>query len=229
MTAVVELAGLRRTFGKRAVLDGLELSVAAGELVAIVGASGSGKTTLLNVMGALDATFEGQAALFGQPLRGLDDDARSRVRSQTVGFVFQSFHLLEHLSVLENVKVPLWLLDPAPDEAEADRRALAALTSVGLGDRVGERIGPLSGGERQRVAIARAVVHAPKLVLADEPTGNLDSETGASILDVFDQLRKDAARAVVIVTHDPRVAPRADRVLALQGGKLVPVPKGGDR
>jgi predicted ABC-type transport system involved in lysophospholipase L1 biosynthesis ATPase subunit len=225
VAAVVELSGLRRTFGdgakRRAVLDGVELTIQAGELVAIVGASGSGKTTLLNVMGALDASFEGEARLFGTSLRGLDDDARSTVRSERVGFVFQSFHLLEHLSVVENVEVPLWLLDPTPEEAEAQRRARAALASVGLGDRADDTIGPLSGGERQRVAIARAVVHQPRLVLADEPTGNLDAETGASILGVFDQLRREAERAVVIVTHDPRVAPRADRVLTLRDGKLV--------
>jgi len=219
---IVELTGLGRKFGDRAVLSNLDLSVAAGELVAIVGASGSGKTTLLHVMGALDSAFTGEVKLFGQSLKGLGDDALSSLRTRTVGFVFQSFHLLEHLRVVENVKLPLWLLEDGPDDEVAEQRALDALSAVGLRDRANDAIGPLSGGERQRIAIARAMVHAPKLILADEPTGNLDAETGASILGLFDQARKQVDCGVIVVTHDPRVAPRADRVLALREGRLVP-------
>jgi predicted ABC-type transport system involved in lysophospholipase L1 biosynthesis ATPase subunit len=222
---IVHLEGLSRTFvdgeKRRKVLDGLELRVDPGELVAIVGASGSGKTTLLNVMGALDASFEGKASIFGRSLGSLDDDGRASLRNQLVGFVFQSFHLLEHLSVIDNVKLPLWLArESVRDE---DELALRALSEVGLGDRARDRVGPLSGGERQRVAIARALAPSPRLILADEPTGNLDEATGASIFALFDAIRRrsDEGRAVVIVTHDPRVAPRADRVLSLAGGKLV--------
>ncbi|MCC7385383.1 MAG: ABC transporter ATP-binding protein [Deltaproteobacteria bacterium] len=231
---MVLLENVRRGFrldGKRRqVLDGLDLRVDAGELVAIVGASGSGKTTLLNVLGGLDATFEGRASIFGQSLSELDDDRRTALRNRLIGFVFQSFHLLEHLSVVENVKVPLWLAaETTHGEAEADRAAREALARVGLADRAGDRIGPLSGGERQRVAIARAMVHHPRLVLADEPTGNLDAETGAGILKLFDGLRRREGEgcAVVIVTHEARVARAADRVLALEGGKLRAAPDFG--
>ncbi len=247
---IVELVGLSRGFttasgAARAVLDGLSLTVASGELVAIVGPSGSGKTTLLNVLGALDGRFAGEAKLFGASLRGLDDDARTELRSRHVGFVFQAFHLLDHLSVEENVALPLWLHPDAArvlggrSEAEAAR---AALARVGLGGRGEDRTGTLSGGERQRVAIARALVTDPRLVLADEPTGNLDVETARSVLDALDAARRpghgagvDAVasgggapgRAVVIVTHDPRVAARADVTYRLTDGKLVRVDAGG--
>ncbi len=244
---IIELAGLSRGFttssgASRAVLDGLSFTVTSGELVAIVGPSGSGKTTLLNVLGALDGRFAGEAKLFGTSLAGLDDDARTALRSRHVGFVFQAFHLLDHLSVEENVALPLWLHPEAArvlggrSEVEAAR---AALARVGLGGREGDRTGTLSGGERQRVAIARALVTDPRLVLADEPTGNLDADTAGSVLDALDAARRppaDAAgavgsaapgRAVVIVTHDPRVAARADVTYRLTEGRLVRVDAGG--
>jgi putative ABC transport system ATP-binding protein len=217
---IVRFAGVERTFGSgRKVLTGVELEVRVGELVAIVGASGSGKTTLLNVIGGLDAGFSGRAEIFGRSLGELDDDARARLRNELIGFVFQAFHLLDHLSVGDNVKVPLWLSAKPP--SSDDDRARECLRAVGLEDRSGDPIGPLSGGERQRVAIARAMVNHPRLVLADEPTGNLDAKTGAAIFDLFDQLRKDSGGcAVVVVTHDPRAASRADRVLSLENGRL---------
>jgi ABC-type lipoprotein export system ATPase subunit len=218
---IVRFTGVERAFGAgRKVLSGVDLEVRAGELVAIVGASGSGKTTLLNVMGGLDAGFSGRAEIFGRSLGELDDDGRASLRNELIGFVFQAFHLLEHLSVSDNVKVPLWL-SAKPTKADDDARSLECLRAVGLADRSGDPIGPLSGGERQRVAIARAMVNHPRLVLADEPTGNLDAKTGAAIFDLFDQLRKNSAGcAVVIVTHDPRAAARADRVLSLESGRL---------
>ncbi len=221
---IVELAKLGKRFGDKAVLAELDLEVKAGELVAIVGASGSGKTTLLNVMGALDGSFDGQARIFGQPLLGLPDDQRTRLRNRLVGFVFQSFHLLEHLSVEENVKVPLWLGEATKSDGDEQARALEVLKLVGLGDRGGESVAHLSGGERQRVAIARAIVAHPRLVLADEPTGNLDENTGSSVFSVFDAIRKREGDgcAVIIVTHDRRVASRADRVLVLENGRLMP-------
>ncbi len=230
MSLIIEISGLRRGFREggvaRTVLDGVDLSVAAGEWVALVGASGSGKTTLLSAIGALDGGFSGQARVLGERLDGLGDSGRADLRNRLIGFVFQSFHLLEHLSVVENVEVPLWLARPAPPAAASRARAVAALERVGLAGRENAGVRGLSGGERQRVAIARALVPGPRLLLADEPTGNLDSATGEAILDLFDELRRPAAgepgRALVVVTHDPRVARRADRVLRLASGRLEP-------
>ncbi len=200
------------------ILAGVDLEVTAGELVAIIGPSGAGKTTLLNIIGGLDPSFDGEAELFGRSLRGASDDVRSKLRNELVGVVFQSFHLLDHLSVVENVEVPLWL---GPSRGDERKLALKALGEVGLADRADSKIGPLSGGERQRVAIARAVVTSPRLILADEPTGNLDAETGANILDIFDVLRRrDVGSAVVVVTHEDSVARRADRRFRLVSGKL---------
>ncbi len=220
MTTVVRLNGVRRGFAeggaKRGVLDGVDLEIEAGELVAIVGPTGAGKTTLLNVIGGLDGRFEGTASILGQDIRALDDDGRAQLRNASIGFVFQAFHLMEHLDVVENVQVPLWLGDADGDLRE---RAVEALGRVGLDDRASARVGALSGGERQRVAIARAIVNRPGLVLADEPTGNLDRDTGATIIALFDEVRRGDT-AVVVVTHDPRVADRADRVLTLSQGKL---------
>lgn len=225
---VVEIRGLGRSFtdgtGRRPVLEGLELEVRPGELVAIVGASGSGKTSLLNIVGALDRDFQGEVRIFGESLAGLSDDRASDLRNRLLGFVFQSYHLLEHLSVLENVEVPLWIAGDVPP-ARARDTALAALRAVGLEDRAPGSIGPLSGGERQRIAVARATVHEPRLILADEPTGNLDAETGARVFELLDQTRRGGpagGRAVLIVTHDRNIAQRADRVLVLEGGKLLP-------
>lgn len=225
---VVQIRGLERSFtdgaGRRSVLNGLDLLVEPGELVAIVGASGSGKTSLLNVVGALDREFSGEVRIFGELLSGLSDDRAADLRNRLLGFVFQSYHLLDHLSVLENVAVPLWIAGDVPaDQLRA--RARAALRSVGLEDRAQDAIGPLSGGERQRVAVARAMVHDPRLILADEPTGNLDADTGARVFELLDELRRGGppgGRAVLIVTHDRNIARRADRVLELQAGKLGP-------
>lgn len=226
-TPIVRLDGVRRAYveGGKAhrVLDGVDLELSAGEWVALVGASGSGKTTLLSIMGGIDAGFEGTAEVFGQSLSQADDDRRSELRNQLIGFVFQSFHLLEHLSVLENVEVPLWLRKEDVEDPEA--RALAALERVGLGGRAEARVPSLSGGERQRVAVARALVTQPRLLLADEPTGNLDAATGQGVLELFDALRHTEAgepgRGLIVVTHDPEVAARADRVLRLVDGRLV--------
>jgi predicted ABC-type transport system involved in lysophospholipase L1 biosynthesis ATPase subunit len=224
----VALRGVRRAFSEggrtRHILSGVELTLRPGEWVALVGTSGSGKTTLLSAIGALDAGFEGEATVLGESLRGLDDDARTDLRNRLVGFVFQSFHLLEHLSVLENVEVPLWLSRAGGSAEEIQRRARAALERVGLGGREQARVPGLSGGERQRVAIARALAPGPRLLLADEPTGNLDDTTGEAILDLFDALRRpepgEPDRALLVATHDPRVARRADRVLRLVDGQL---------
>ena len=220
---IVRIAGVTRQFDEppRTVLSKVDLEVQPGELVAVVGPSGGGKTTLLSIMGALDSAYDGQVALLGQSLEPLSDDARSQLRNETIGFVFQAFHLLEHLSVLQNVELALWLL-PRPRPADESRqRAQAALTQVGLSGRGAERVGRLSGGERQRVAIARAVVNQPRLLLADEPTGNLDPSTSQVVLDIFDTIRGGTPScAVVVATHDPDVAARADRVVRVSDGRL---------
>ncbi|MCK6547811.1 ABC transporter ATP-binding protein [Myxococcota bacterium] len=225
---IVELRGVTRSFSDgrttRDVLRGVDLVVRAGELVALVGASGCGKTTLLNVLGALDADVKGDVTIAGHSLAALDDDARSDLRNRTIGFVFQSFHLLEHLSVGENVEVPLWLSRARVSRSEEAARAKEALDKVGLGDRLTEPVRPLSGGERQRVAIARAIINRPTLLLADEPTGNLDRETGRSIYALFDRIRRETAApqgcAVVVATHDPELAKAADRVLTVKNGRI---------
>lgn len=227
--SVVVLRDVRRTFadGARArdVLRGVDLEVGPSELVALVGPSGCGKTTLLSIMGALDGGFEGEATVLGQALGRLDDAGRARLRCESLGFVFQSFHLLDHLSVLENVEVPLWLQPQRGSRADERARAREALERVGLGDRLEERVPHLSGGERQRVAVARALVNRPKLLLADEPTGNLDTKTGAEIYALFEAIRtpEDGSPgcAIVIATHDPRLESRVDRVVRVEAGRLV--------
>ncbi|MBK6688658.1 MAG: ABC transporter ATP-binding protein [Deltaproteobacteria bacterium] len=215
---ILALTGIRREIQEggrtRPILSGIDLVVSPGQLVALVGPSGCGKTTLLSVAGALDADYQGEARLLGQDLRQLNDDARTRLRNEQLGFVFQAFHLLEHLSVAENVAVPLWLRDPPIPEVQANLQVQARLDEVGLGDRGNESVRQLSGGERQRVAIARALVGGPKLLLADEPTGNLDQVTGAKIAELFEQIRKLDC-AVLIATHDRSLAARADQVIEL--------------
>ena len=221
---IIELNEVSRRFADpaRTVLRGVSLAVRPRELIALVGPSGGGKTTLLSIMGALDTGYEGRASLFGRHLRDLNDDQLSRLRNESVGFVFQAFHLLDHLSVVENVELALWLMTDPVGVGEARRRASTALAEVGLAGREEERVGLLSGGERQRVAIARAIVNRPRLLLADEPTGNLDGETGSRILEIFDRVRRhdSPACAVVVATHDPSLAQQADRVIRLVDGRL---------
>jgi putative ABC transport system ATP-binding protein len=189
-----------------------------------MGRSGSGKSTLLNILGLLDRQDGGRYALNGTDFSGADDDARSTARSRTVGFVFQQFHLLDRASALRNVTLPL--LYTEDDPGDPDRRARTALDAVGLGHRASHLPGELSGGEQQRVAIARALINDPALILADEPTGNLDDDNGRAVLDIFRRLVTDG-RTLVLVTHDAAVARHADRVLMLDDGRVVsdaPVP-----
>jgi putative ABC transport system ATP-binding protein len=198
------------------LLRGVDLVVRRGEFVAVEGQSGSGKSTLLHVLGGLDREFEGEARVLGCDLRAVSDADLAALRHTQIGFVFQSFNLLPALTALENVLLPDFFGDGVPDAA---RRAQEALDRVGLADKARSRPVSLSGGERQRVAIARALVARPPLLLADEPTGNLDARTGEGVIDLFRQLNRDGM-TLLIVTHEARVSHAATRVLVLRDGRL---------
>lgn len=201
------------------ILTDVTLHLEAGSTVAIVGRSGSGKSTLLNVMGLLDSYDSGSYRIDAVDAQTLGDRVASRLRGTTFGFVFQQFHLLDRRSALANVAAPL-THGPRHEYASRDRRAMELLSRVGLADRAASLPSQLSGGEQQRVAIARSLVRRPKVVLADEPTGSLDVETGAHVLDILLGLAREDGCAVVLVTHDMQVASRADRQLILEGGSL---------
>ncbi len=199
-----------------AALDGLSLDIAEGESLAIMGPSGSGKSTLLSILGCLDRPTTGEYLLDGTPVQALTDEALSRVRNRRIGFVFQAFHLIPQLTVLENVATPL--LYRGASEADSVRMAEAALERVGLLPRAEHRPAELSGGESQRAAIARALVGEPRVILADEPTGNLDSATGEEIARLLEELHR-GGRTVVLVTHNEALARRASRVVRLRDGR----------
>ena len=203
--------------GTLTILHDISFTVAAAEAVAIVGASGSGKSTLLGLMAGLDLPSSGRVTLDGQDLAGLDEDARAVLRGRMLGFVFQSFQLLPALTALENVMLPLELAGLAAAHATAG----AMLARVGLGHRLGHYPKHLSGGEQQRVALARAFGVKPKLLLANEPTGNLDAETGAQIIDLMFEMNREAGTTLVLVTHDEALARRCGRVIRLAGGQLI--------
>ena len=218
--AALVVEGLARTLpGGRQLFIGLDLEVAAGEIIAIVGESGVGKSTLLNILAGLDDNDAGSVRIGGVALSGLDETGRTRLRRETIGFVFQAFHVLPYLTLRQNVALPLALVsaDRLTIEARADRM----LAAVGLGDRGEGYARDLSGGELQRVAIARALVHEPALILADEPTGNLDPETAATVLALFADAVRERNAAAVIVTHSRETARIADRILTLTPFGLV--------
>ena len=215
---MIRLEAVEKEYGAQPVLRGITLDVADGELLSLVGRSGSGKSTLLHIMGGLDRRYRGRARVLGRDLEALDDRRLAEFRNREVGFVFQSFNLLDHLTASENVQLPSYFADgPRADDAT---RAQAALERVGIGDKAGARPSELSGGQKQRVAIARALFHEPKLLLCDEPTGNLDSDTGRQIIELFSQLNA-AGLTLVIVTHEERVSSVASRVIRLEDGALV--------
>jgi putative ABC transport system ATP-binding protein len=199
------------------VLRGIDVTIKAGESVAIMGPSGSGKSTLLNIIGCLDRPTSGYYWLGGQEVSTLDDNQLSFIRGSHIGFVFQSFNLIEQLNVVENIEVPMYYRGLS--ESESDKRARQLASMVGLGDRVSHRPSELSGGERQRVAIARALANEPLIILADEPTGNLDSETGQEILDILLDLHQQG-KTLIVVTHDDNIATHAGRIINLLDGRI---------
>jgi putative ABC transport system ATP-binding protein len=221
---VIALEGIRKTYKQGGneirALDGIDLVIGRGDNVAIMGPSGSGKSTLLNVLGALDKPDAGSYRFEDDDVALLDDDGASRLRNRRIGFVFQSFHLLPRLTVLENVLLPLRYSDTL--DAGAEARARQLLGRVGLAERVDHRPGELSGGQMQRAAIARALVMQPPLLLADEPTGNLDSKSAADVLALLEELNGEG-QTLVMVTHDPDIAARARRSVHLRDGRIAEV------
>jgi lipoprotein-releasing system ATP-binding protein len=220
---VLEAVDLAKEFvggdgGLLTVLDGVSVAVQQGEMLAIIGASGAGKSTLLHVMGALDRPTRGRVIIGGVDLSGLGDEELARLRNEKVGFVFQFHHLLREFSALENVMMPLRIAGWAPQKAE--QRAAELLDRVGLGRRMSHRPAQMSGGEQQRTAVARALAVDPAILLADEPSGNLDHANAERLHALFEELSRDLEIAMVIVTHNRALAARADRVLLLEDGKL---------
>lgn len=221
--SVVQLVGVRRDYLRAdgsvlvEALAGVDLEIPHGQYLAIMGASGSGKSTLLNVLGCLDPPTAGTYMLNGRDVASMDDDTVSSVRGRQVGFIFQSFNLIPELTIVENVEVPLFYQDV--DRSSRQAAAIEQLELVGLGDRLDHRPSELSGGQQQRAAVARALVTRPAMLLADEPTGNLDSSTGADLLELLDTLH-DEGLTIVVVTHDQNIASRCQRVLHLADGQI---------
>ena len=218
---LITLRGISRIYqtGHEQVraLDGIDLTIQSNEFIAVMGPSGSGKSTLMNLIGCLDTPTSGSYLLNGTAVEGLDDDALARIRNREIGFIFQTFNLLPRADALHNVELPLVYAGlPARERRE---RALAALRSVGLAAETRRRPNELSGGQRQRVAIARALVTSPSLILADEPTGNLDSKTGEEILGVFDEIHR-SGNSIILVTHDEMIARHAARIVRLHDGRI---------
>ena len=222
MTAIIETHALEKEFlrGDHRVraLQGVSVSIARGEFVAIVGKSGSGKSTFMNILGCLDRPSRGRYFLDGQDVAGLSADERAELRGKKIGFVFQAFNLIPRTSALENVELPLMYSEVS--RAEQVRRARESLDSLGLRDREEHHPSELSGGEQQRVAIARALVNRPKLLLADEPTGNLDTRTSLEIMTILEELNRGQGLTIVLVTHESDIAAFADRVLTFSDGEV---------
>ncbi len=230
--AVVEATDLCKRYGRgkgvKAALDGVSLTVTQGEFLAVLGPSGCGKSTLLGVLGCLDQSFEGQLALFGRNTRQMSDADQARLRGSRIGFVFQAFHLLGHLTAVANVLAPTLFIHNRSGAAQRrlTERAEHLLSELGLAGRGGDLPEQMSGGERQRLAIARALLMEPELLLCDEPTGNLDAVTGQQIVDVFRTLHQDRELTIIAVTHEEPLAAAADRIVELRAGKIV---TGNDR
>jgi len=231
VTALLEAKGLKKTYrmGKVLVpaLQGITFDVAEEEFVAVFGPSGSGKSTLLYLLGGLDKPDEGEVLIDGISLSALKDNALAEVRLRKIGFIFQFFNLLPRLTALRNVELPLTLAETT--EKESIKKAEEMLKLVGLGDRMNHRPSEMSGGEQQRVAIARALINDPKIVLADEPTGNLDTTTGWEIVQLMKRLNKEKGQTFIVVTHDPAIAETVDRIIYLKDGMIQKIKKGHGR
>ncbi len=221
MSKVIEITDVKKTYQmgdmEVAALNGVSFQVEQGEMVAITGPSGSGKSTLMNIIGCLDSPTSGSYVLDGVDVSKMSDDAQADVRNKKIGFVFQQFNLLPRTAAIDQVELPM-VYAGTPDRKE---RAAQALKAVGLGERLHHRPNELSGGQQQRVAIARALVNNPSIILADEPTGNLDSKSGTEIMNIFKSLNRDKGLTIVLVTHDPGIAEQAQRVIRVRDGQLV--------
>ena len=216
---MIQATNIVKSYGALEVLRGLDLSVESGEVVAIVGASGAGKSTLLQILGTLDIPNQGELHIDGTPVHGMSRSALSRFRNENLGFVFQSHRLLPEFNALENVMMPAWISGQSTDQSAP--RAEALLQELGLGHRLAHNPSELSGGEQQRVAVARALMNRPKVLLADEPSGNLDSENAEALHDLFFQLRDRSGQTIVLVTHNESLATRADRTLRMADGQFI--------
>ena len=222
-SAVADLKGISKTYFKPdgsvlvEALRSVDLSIGTGQYMAIMGASGSGKSTMMNLLGCLDRPTAGSYLLDGKDVANMEDDELSRIRGEKIGFVFQAFNLISELTIVENVEVPLFY-QKVP-KGQRHKRAIEKLELVGLGDRLTHRPTELSGGQQQRVAVARALVTDPEFIMADEPTGNLDTKTGAAILELINQLHQQGM-TIVVVTHDVRVADQCQRIITLRDGEI---------
>ncbi len=203
---------------------GVDVSIKEGEMIAIMGPSGCGKTTLLNVLSGIDQPNSGEVLIAGQPMYSVSDDLRTQMRAENLGFIFQDFNLLPVLSAVENVELPLLLLGKSAQEAR--KTALEALESVGLADRSEHRPTELSGGQQQRVAVARAIVHHPKVILCDEPTGNLDSTTSNNVMDLLKEINKKLGTTFLLVTHDKEIASKCSRIMQMDDGLIIDYGRG---
>jgi putative ABC transport system ATP-binding protein len=221
---LIEITGMTKIYGMDeaavSALAGVNVDVSRGEFVAIMGHSGSGKSTLMNILGCLDRPTSGQYILDGHDVGQMSKDELAEIRNEKLGFIFQSFNLLPRLSALSNVMLPMLYNNEDVSDANAEARAIASLESVGLGDRLHHRPNQLSGGQQQRVAIARALVNQPPLILADEPTGNLDSKSSVEIMDILHNLHKNGA-TIVMVTHEPDIAAHAERIICVKDGLIL--------
>lgn len=224
---VLKLQGIRKTYrmGETEVhaLGGVDFSVRSGEWLSVIGPSGSGKSTLLHILGLLDKPTEGSMFIDGIDVFKLDDAARSHIRGKKIGFIFQSFHLISSLNAIENVMLPMMFY--GVDPAQREERAREALETLGMGDRMHHKPSELSGGQRQRVAIARSLVNNPSILLADEPTGNLDSKSGEEVIKIFEDLHTQG-RTIIVVTHDQNIASHGEKVVRIKDGMIERIERG---
>jgi ABC-type lipoprotein export system ATPase subunit len=217
---MIELDNVRKSYGSQEVLRGITFRINAGEFISIMGMSGSGKTTLLNIIGGLDRDYQGSALVDGREIRGLEDKTLSMFRNRTIGYIFQGFHLLPHLTCAQNVSLPAYF-NQALNEEEIAAKVKNNLELVGLLHKHDELPPHLSGGERQRIAIARALFNSPKIILCDEPTGALDSQTGSQIIGLFEDLNRDMGVTMILVTHSESVSAHASRTVHIEDGYVV--------